>query len=420
MKKSIVFIICIAIIMTACSKKTNRVDKESSDISIPQNKYINGTYSAQWGDYIDGWKEFVDLSIENDKITILRYDAKDKDGVLLSTVTEFDKEMEDNNLSFNLHVIKNSEKFQKIIDLYNSSDKNVSSMECVAGATKSSNRFKLLVKNILDKNAKSGSTNITDVAFYGDGIYTVEESKFNSGWKDFVELTVTDGVPKITRYDSYNNDNKLKSEDADTKTRMISYSKSKNRGEICPEVYIDELINKFSECQNKPDEIENVVGATASSEIFKVLVDKALNNSAIRGKTFDSIGKYKDGTYYAEMKEYEDGWKDFVKLEIKDDIVRIKEFNSKDLLGNLKSDNKEQKIAMMNGNALNNLPEIYPEKYINDIISSFSQSNSDVLEMENISGATLSSNNFKLMVGEILRTSAINGEPAEIKVETYR
>lgn len=417
MKKLIITLICTAMVLCSCGKDNPENSSQSSATNT--NKYVNGTYSVAWSNYVDGWKEFVTLSIENDKISILQYDAKNENGEMISSNAEADDKYIENNYSFGLPEYTNSEKFKKIIEQFEKDDKNINKMECVAGATKSSKKFKLLTEKILTENALSGSSDIAYVNNYGDGIYIVEEAHFNSGWKDFVELTVKNGKTSITKYDSYDKDGNLKSEDEDIKTRMISYSKAKNRGEICPETYGKELVEKFNQCNNNPSEIETVAGATISSDIFKNLAEKALNNAAERGKEFDSISKYKDGSYSAEMTEFEDGWKAFVTIEIKDDVIKVTEFDSIDLMGNLKSKSEEQKVAMMNGNAINNLPETFPKQYCQDIISSFSQGNSDVLEMENVSGATLSTNNFKLMVGEILRTCAIKGEPYQIKVEPY-
>ena len=422
MKKLVAIIAVISVLLTSCENtdrnKENNTNSENNSKTTDVH-YIDGSYTAKWEDYVDGWQEFVTLEIKDDVVTVLQYDAVNESGNFISTNEEADALYKENNEKFGLPLLNNKEKFDDIISNFYKGDKDTNQMECVAGATRSTDRFKLLVDKILTSSASTGNSEIQYVNFYGDGVYTVEEGAFNSGWKDFVEITVTDGVPRISRYDSYNEDGKLKSEDEDLKARMIAFTKNKKTGEIYPEKYGEELTKRFNSCNNKPEEIENVVGATISSDIFKVLAERALYNASIRGKTMDSLDKYKDGKYHAEMSVYVDGWKDYIDIEIVDDVIYVKEFNSVNVMGKKKTDDQELKAAMMNGNALNNLPETCPEKYIGDIVSAFTRSNSEILDMENVSGATVSTNNFKIMMGEILRKCAIDGKTHDIVVAPY-
>ena len=429
MKKIISVILAAAILLTACGKdkendenKNNSLSNNISHSSNKSGKYIDGTYTAKWETYVDGWQEFVILEIQDDIITILQYDAVDKDGNFRSTNEEDNEKYAENNEKCNLPVMTHKEKFKAINDSFYNGDKNTKKMECVAGATRSTERFKLLVRAIINGEGarNTGNPEIVYVSAYGDGIYRVEESKFSSGWKDFVVLEVKNGKPQIIEYDSFDADGNLKSQDEDYKNRMISYTKPRKCGELYPEKYQEIMMKEFNEIDDgNYDDIEGVAGATASSDIFKELVERALYNASIRGKEKDAIYKYVDGEYHAEMSEYIDGWKDYVDIKIENDEIYILDFNSVNATGQKKTDSEEVKKAMINGNAINNLPETYPEKYRTDIISAFSRSGLDVIEMENISGATLSTNNFKIMIGEILRRCAVDGKIKNIAVEPY-
>ncbi len=429
MKKIISIILAASILLTACGKddsrdeqKDNSTSKTNTSQNVPKDgKYINGTYTAKWETYVNDWQEFVILEIKDDIINILQYDAVDKEGNFRSTDEKENEEYAENNKKSNLPVMTHKEKFKAIIDNFYEGDKNTKKMECVAGATRSTERFKLLVRSIINGNARTtGNVDIVYVPTYGDGTYRVEEAKFSSGWKDFVVIKVENGIPQMIQYDSIDKDGNFKSEDEEYKNKMIDYTKSRKSGELYPQKYQEILIKEFNEIKdNNYDDIETVAGATSSSDIFKILVKKAMYNSSIRGKEEDAIYKYIDGEYHAEMSEYVDGWKDYVDIKIENDKIYILDFNSVNATGQKKTESEEIKKTMMNGNAIKNLPETYPEKYRTDIISAFSQSEFDVIEMENISGATLSSNNFKLMVGEILRRCAVDGKVNNISVEPY-
>ena len=75
-----------------------------------------------------------------------------------------------------------------------------------------------------------------------------------------------------------------------------------------------------------------------------------------------SIGGYKDGTYRAEMPTYEHGYKDYLVIEVRDGELSVKEFDSVNENGELKSQSESYRESM------EPVAGTYPEKYIKDYL----------------------------------------------------
>ncbi len=109
-------------------------------------------------------------------------------------------------------------------------------------------------------------------------------------------------------------------------------------------------------------------------------------------------GGYKDGTYKAEAADFEHGWKDYVVVEVTEGKAAIKEFDSLNEAGDKKSQNAEYRDAM------EPVSGTYPEKYIPEIIASF-ETKGSTEKMDNITGATNSTNSFKALVNAALENA---------------
>ena len=106
-----------------------------------------------------------------------------------------------------------------------------------------------------------------------DGTYRAEYKNFDAyGWKDFVEVTVTDGEISELVFDSVNIDNgKLKSEDESYKQQMEPIVGT------YPAKYSKDLINQFME-SNKVSAVDVVAGATQATGSFKTLLTNIAPN----------------------------------------------------------------------------------------------------------------------------------------------
>ena len=127
--------------------------------------------------------------------------------------------------------------------------------------------------------------------------------------------------------------------------------------------------------------------------------------------------RYVDGTYKAQMKEFDEhGWKDYVVVQIRGDRVSVKEFDavSKEDENKLKSQDAEMAAQMEEKTGVN------PEAYTRELRSNLDAADGDPVEMDTVAGATVSSNNFRLLVGQILSTAAVNGDTEKtLEVDAY-
>lgn len=101
---------------------------------------------------------------------------------------------------------------------------------------------------------------------------------------------------------------------------------------------------------------------------------------------------YKDGTYRAEMPTYEHGYKDYLVIEVRDGELSVKEFDSVNENGELKSQSESYRESM------EPVAGTYPEKYIKDIIAEFENKNQKLSKVTAVAGATTSTNNFKMLM----------------------
>ena len=106
-----------------------------------------------------------------------------------------------------------------------------------------------------------------------DGTYRAEYKNFDTyGWKDFIEVTVTDGEISQLVYDAVNiDDGSLKSEDEAYKQQMEPIVGT------YPSKYTKDLINQFME-SNTISAVDVVAGATQATGSFKTLLTNIAPN----------------------------------------------------------------------------------------------------------------------------------------------
>lgn len=104
------------------------------------------------------------------------------------------------------------------------------------------------------------------------------------------------------------------------------------------------------------------------------------------------------------MPEYDNGWKDFIRVTIAAGKVDSIAFDARNERGDLKSADEEYQKSMIAGNVANGLPETYPADYAQRLIENYEQAGS-VEEMDGVAGATISSRNFKKLLGHALENA---------------
>lgn len=117
---------------------------------------------------------------------------------------------------------------------------------------------------------------------YVDGTYHAEFNNFDSeGWKEYIDVTIADGVPVSVVMDAKNESGKLKSADAAYNKKMESFCGT------YPSKFYQDLATQFLERQDL-EQVDAVAGATYSSDNFRILLTElSLNMSS--GNTNDVI-----------------------------------------------------------------------------------------------------------------------------------
>lgn len=115
-------------------------------------------------------------------------------------------------------------------------------------------------------------------AVYQDGVYSAEFREFDSyGYKDFMTLTVTDGVVTEIVYNAVNEEGGWRSEDEKYAETMRAVR------DTDPNKYTADLVNQYLE-KHDIAEVDAVAGATWSSDSFLSLFS-ALEPKMIAGDT---------------------------------------------------------------------------------------------------------------------------------------
>lgn len=112
----------------------------------------------------------------------------------------------------------------------------------------------------------------------------------------------------------------------------------------------------------------------------------------------------KDGYYTAEMSEYSHGWKEYLRIQVKNNTIVSAEFNAKNKSGFIKAwDNTYMENMMAKQGTY---PNKYTRTYVEQIIKE--QEN---IQVDTVSGATNSGNNFvKLSKAVLERARSGNSE----------
>lgn len=118
----------------------------------------------------------------------------------------------------------------------------------------------------------------------------------------------------------------------------------------------------------------------------------------------------KDGSYTAEMKEYSNGWKEFVTITVKNGEIVTTEYNAENASGFIKSwDN----TYMMN---MKPITGTYPNEYTRYYAAQLT-GQSSVPEIEVLSGASSSGGNFVKLSRAVVEQAA-KGDSTVVVVDT--
>jgi major membrane immunogen (membrane-anchored lipoprotein) len=348
----------------------------------------DGKYRAEALEASHGWIDFVELTINDGKITdalMDSYNAEDRS--LKTNDPNYAKNMGMDPKKYFGDLAKDLEKTQKIDEV-----------DTVTGATHSSDNFRALVKAIMDRGV-AGSTIIVDLSRYmlEDGKYRAESANPIHGWTDFLEITIKNG--KITKVvaDSFDAEGNLKTQDKGYADRMG----------MEPAKFFATLADRLKKA-DRPADVDTVTGATSSSNAVRFLAH-AIMHRGVAGETITvnfsnyAAADLADGEYRAELAEASHGWTDFLEISVKNGIIVKAHADAYNADGNLKTNDPDYGKRM----------GIEPSRFLGTlsyrVIAEQSAS-----EVDTFTGATSSSNNVRTLLGAIIE----NGEAGKtIKVK---
>lgn len=140
---------------------------------------------------------------------------------------------------------------------------------------------------------------------------------------------------------------------------------------------------------------------SSSSSAMKEASSSTMKSTAATSDT--AMVNYTDGTYKVEAKEFDEkGWKEHVELVVKDGKISEVTYDAVDKDGKMKTADATYKEKMEAAS------QTYPEKYMKELADQLIEMQS-VNEVDVVTGATHSSENFKKLATEAL-TFAEKGE----------
>lgn len=138
MKKFVTAIIAVmasAILLTGCGSSMK-----------------DGTYKAEYKEFDShGWKDYVTVTVSGGKITAVDYDSTNEAGAIKSTDASYKESMEPVSGTY-------PEKFCAELEAQMVEKQEIKKVDTIAGATNSSDSFKVLVTELMSKGVSKGST----------------------------------------------------------------------------------------------------------------------------------------------------------------------------------------------------------------------------------------------------------------------
>jgi len=234
----------------------------------------DGTYTLQETDLDEnGWKVFMEITVEDGKIVSSNYNYEDEDGQLKTDDDGYQEMMKEK-------AGVGPQEFVKQLNDGLVATQDAQLVDIVTGATHSSEAFVNYAQQLIQA-AQNGDTEtiiINNTATLQDGEYSLAEKNIGStGWKVIMDMTVADGKITEVDYNYLNAEDQLKTDDDEYQELMTEKSGTG------PQDYIPALNENLVATQD-PAEVDIVTGATHSAEVFKLYAAQ-LVNAAQKGET---------------------------------------------------------------------------------------------------------------------------------------
>ncbi|OJG25775.1 FMN-binding protein [Enterococcus columbae DSM 7374 = ATCC 51263] len=242
-----------------------------------------------------------------------------------------------------------------------------------------------------------------------DGTYKLEEKNYEHGYRTVFTIEVKDGKIVKSNYDNVNEKGESKTKDADYNKNM------KAKSGTDPETYTPKLNEELVSGQNA--NVAVVTGATHSSDSFKNYAQQLIQ-AAQAGKTdtieIDNGATLKDGTYSLEEKNYAHGYRVTFSIVVKDGKVTESKYDYVNKDGQSKQNDEEYNKNMKAKSGTD--PKTYIPQLNEALVKAMSGEEPSVGNVEVITGATHSSDSFKIYAAQLIN-AAQKGDTAKIEVD---
>ena len=336
MKKNRIFnmallVALMAVALVSCQKKaettttTNTVTKEEvKEVVAKDVSYEDGTYFAMEDNFdSNGWKFVVTLVVENGKIA-----KADWNGVNVSagpSKKDVDKAGHYNMKKFGGAQSDWYEQAEKVEEyLIKTQDPSVISFKDDAGHTDDIAGVSVHVVEFFELAQEALDNGPVGRGMYEDGAYYFSDSEFpENGWKDYVSLTVINGNIVGANWSAINKvgeDKKLY--DAAGKYNMVKFAGAQaewsEQAAKAEQYLMDSQDPSMIAYKDDAGHTDDIAGVSIHVNTFFTLADAALKAGPI------ASGPYVDGGYYASAAEFDNGWKEYVSLFVKNgNIVNV-------------------------------------------------------------------------------------------------
>lgn len=371
-------------------------DNSSGASANASTNYQDGEYSVTYDvAAIDRTIDYLTVEVKDGKMTIKEYGCnEDTSGG--GSVTG---EVTDSGASGATEAEEKARQHMlEILDSYEDSGNNLDTMAIIPGAEEHTYRFIRMMRTAQEA-AKSGTAKTT-LGKYADGTYkAVAAAEDGNGWKDILKVVVTDGVISDVQFDAQ------KGTDAST---LITADTQANSGTNKPSAYYPAIANGFIEAGEDLGKMFAPEGGELAIISFKKLMSPLVANMISGGAKEVTASSYVDGTYRAEFKDFDEyGWKDYIVITVNRGQVTVDEFDAYSKDDEKITRSRDEKLA---ANMKEATGTYTPREASKQLIANWEASNQDVFAVENVVGATVSSNNFKVLLANLLAANATFGD----------
>lgn len=281
-------VLAMSFILVACggndsneentNNSNNSTTEQTAQNAIAGADMQDGTYTLEETDFDDnGWKVFMEMTVEDGKITSSNYNYEDADGQLKTEDEEYQEMMKDNSGV-------GPQEFVKQLNEGLVATQDAQLVDIVTGATHSSEVFVNYAQQLIQaaQNGHTETITIDNMAALQDGAYSLAEKNIGStGWKVIMDITVEDGKITAADYNYLNAEDQLKTDDDEYQELM------KDQSGTGPQDYIPALNENLIQTQDAAD-VDIVTGATHSAEVFKLYAAQLIN-AAQKGETEEIV-----------------------------------------------------------------------------------------------------------------------------------